>query len=277
VSQTADGWVGGRGPRRVAVLVGALALTASGCGQTDFATAVGQTQATLNATITTVEEGAPQRAWFQFWPAATPRAKQRTAAQPVTATGPMSTTVTGLAADTTYAFRLCGRQGTVRACAQTRTFTTSHDSVQAVGTSETVHTAGVITQVRDLDVDVTSAVPASRAALVLDVRILPAQLTLPMGSRTQPNITCLAVSGHVARVGFRNPDFTPPPDQPYLGYGFATFFDGGPVGSGEDRVGASFGNSSSDPSVCTVPTDVSALLPLARGDISVNDASATSR
>ena len=34
-------------------------------GQTDFATGVGSTQATLNATITTVESGAPERAWFQ--------------------------------------------------------------------------------------------------------------------------------------------------------------------------------------------------------------------
>ena len=265
----------GSGWRRAGAAVGAAAvvLVASGCGQTDFATGVGSTQAQLNGTITTVESGVRERAWFQFWPAATPTAKQRTAGQPVTATGPISATVTGLAPETTYAFRLCGRRGAVKACAQTRTFTTSHDSVQAVGASESVHTLGLITRVSDLDVDATAGSAGSRAAMHLSIIILPGPLDFDLGSRTQPNVTCLAVSGHVARVGFRN-DVPGPPSQPYLGYGFATFVDGGPVGSGQDRVAANFATSSSDPSVCTIPTDVSELLPLARGDISVNDASA---
>lgn len=266
----------GRGSRPVAALLGAgaVVLVVSGCGQTDFATGVGSTQATLNATITTVESGAPQRAWFQFWPAATPTAKQRTPSHAVTATGPLSATVTGLTPDTTYAFRLCGRQGTVRACAQTRTFTTSRDSVQAVGASESVHTLGLITRVSQLDVDATAGLASSRAALHLSMIILPGPLEFDLGSPTQPNITCLAVSGHVAVVGFRNA-FTPPPEQPYLGYAFATFLDGGPVGSGRDRVAARFGNTTTDPSVCTIPADTSGLLPLAQGDVSVNDASAT--
>jgi hypothetical protein len=266
----------GRTVRSLAAALGAgaVVLVASGCGQTDFATGVGQTQATLNATITTVEAGEPERAWFQFWPAATPTAKQRTAGQRVTATGPLSATVTGLEPDTTYAFRLCGRQGTVKACTQTRTFTTSHDAVQAVGASESVHTLGLISRISELDVDARAGIATSRAAMHLSIIILPGPLDFDLGSRTQPNITCLTVSGHVARVGFRNSS-TPPPDQSYLGYGFATFVDGGPVGSGRDRVGAGFGTTQTDPSVCTIPTDLSTLLPLARGDISVNDASAT--
>ena len=252
-----------------------VVLVASGCGQTDFATGVGSTQATLNATITTVEAGAPERAWFQFWPAASPRAKQRTAGHPITTTGPFSATITGLAADTRYAFRLCGRQGTVRACAQTRTFTTSHDSVQAWGTSESVHTLGMIRQVGDLDVDATAGVATSRAALRFSLITIAGQLGADLGSTTQPNITCLAVSGHVAQVGFRNDRFTPPPDRPDLAYSFATFVDGGPVGSGKDRVAANLDLSQADPSVCTIPTDLNDLLPLQTGDISVNDTSAT--
>jgi hypothetical protein len=252
-----------------------VALVASGCGQTNFATGVGSTRATLNATITTVESGAPERAWFQFWPVASPSAKQRTAGRRITRTGPFSATITGLAANTSYAFRVCGRQRAVRACAQTRTFTTSHDSVQAVGASESVHTLGMVRHMSNLDVDATAGVATSRAALHFSLIITSGALEFDFGSMTRPNITCLAVSGHVAQVGFRNDGFTPPPDQPYLGYSFATFVDGGPVGSGKDRVDAKFGNSRTDPSVCAIPTDLSDLLPLERGDISVNDASAT--
>ena len=36
-----------------------------------------------------------------------------------------------------------------------------------------------------------------------------------------------------------------------------------------------FDLSQADPSVCTIPTDLSDLLPLQTGDISVNDTSAT--
>jgi hypothetical protein len=276
VSPFAGRWMG-RSGRRVAAVLGAVAglLIASGCGQTDFATGVGSTQATLNATITTVESGGPERAWFQFWPAASPSAKQRTASHPITTTGPLSTTVTGLAANTRYAFRLCGKQGTVRACAQTRTFTTSRDSVQAWGASESVHTPGMVRRMSNLDVDATAGVATGRAALHFSLIMSTGGLEFDFGSTSKPNITCLAVSGHVAQVGFRNDAFTAPPDQPYLGYSFATFVDGGPVGSGKDRVDANFGNSRTDPSQCTIPTDLSDLLPLETGDISVNDASAT--
>ena len=268
---TTKGWPPGRGRRRGD---GRGLLVAAGCGQTDFATGVGQTQATLNATITTVEPGAPERAWFQFWPAATPAAKRRTASRRVTSTGPLSAIVTGLAPSTKYAFRLCGRRGTVRACAQTRTFTTSHDAVQAVGSSKTVHTLGRFTQVRGLDVDVTRDDPASRVALELDLTIIAGRLELALGSPDTPNVTCLAVSGHVAEVGFRNA-IVPPPNQPYLQYSHATFVDGGPAGSGLDLVSAGPDSATSDPSACPIPTDLTGLLPLHDGDISVNAASTT--
>lgn len=265
----------GRNRRRALALLGAggVALVVAGCGQTDFATGVGQTQATLNGTITTIEAGAPERAWFQYWPAATPQAKQRTAGRRITATGPISATVTGLTPDTTYAFRLCGKQGTVRACAQTRTFITSRDFVRAVGASEPVHTTGVITQVYDLDVDVTSGLPTSRAALVLDLLTSSGRLSFNLGSKTDPDITCLAVSGNAATIGFTNAAGAPP-GQPFLGYGFASFVDGGPAGSGRDLVAATFGTRLTDPSVCPLPTDPSSMLPLASGDVVVNDASA---
>jgi hypothetical protein len=258
----------GRAGRRLVTLLGAGAavVVASGCGQTDFATGVGQTRAQLNGTITTVEAGEPERAWFQFWPAATPTAKQRTAGQPVTATGPISTTLSGLAPDTTYAFRLCGRQGTVKACAQTRTFTTSHDSVQAVGDSETVRQSGILAQVRDVDVDVRAGLPGNHATATLFLPEQSGGLRIPLGG---PDITCLAVSGHVAQVQFRNASLGSPASE----HGYATLLDGGPVGSGRDRVVA--GLFPGDPSTCVVPSDLSVLQTLTYGDVSVNDVSAT--
>ena len=129
-------------------------------------------------------------------------------------------------------------------------------------------------RVSDLDVDAVAGLAGSRAAMHFSMIILNGPLEFDLGSTTRPNITCLAVSGHVAEVGFRNDSLTPPPDQPYLGYGFATFVDGGPVGSGQDLVAANFGTTRTDPSVCTIPTDLSSLLPLETGDVSVNDASA---
>ena len=86
------------------------------------------------------------------------------------------------------------------------------------------------------------AVAGSRAAMHLSMIILPGPLDVRPGlddaSRTSRAWPCRVTS---PQVGFRNDGFTPPPDQPYLGYGFATFVDGGPVGSGQDLVAANFG------------------------------------
>lgn len=261
--------------RGLAVLAGGILVVAmSGCGQTDFATGVGASSATLNATITSHAAGAKERAWFQFWPVATPSARQRTERQTVTATGPLSATVTGLAPDTTYAFRLCGRRGTVRACAQTRTFTTSHDAAQAVGTTESVHTPGVVRQLRGIDVDVTEGRPGGHAAATLSQTNIGGTFELPLGSPTATQITCLAVSGHVAVVGFRN-DVTLPPDAAFLQYGSMTLFDGGPPGAGRDSVSARWTGKDPDPTACAIPSDLSGQLPLQIGDVNIIDASAT--
>jgi hypothetical protein len=258
----------------VAVLAGVVVVVAaSGCGQTDFATGVGASSATLNATITSHDPGVKERTWFQFWPAATPSAKQRTERQAVTATGPFSATVTGLAPDTTYAFRVCGRRGTVRACAQTRTFTTSRDAVQAIGTTESVHTPGLVRQLRGIDVDVTEGRPGGHAAATLSQTNIGGTFELPLGSPTATQITCLAVSGHVAVVGFRN-DVTLPPDAAFLQYGSMTLFDGGPAGAGRDSVSATWTGKDPDPAACAIPSDLSGLLPLQSGDVNVVDSSA---
>jgi hypothetical protein len=47
------------------------------------------------------------------------------------------------------------------------------------------------------------------------------------------------------------------------------------VGSGRDLVSASPDSSTSNPSACPIPTDLTDLLPVRAGDISVNAASTT--
>ncbi len=141
---------------------------------------------------------------------------------------------------------------TVRACAQTRTFTTSRDAVQALGASEAVHTPGVVRQLRGIDVDVTEGRPGGHVAATFSQTNVGGPFELPLGSPTGTQITCLAVSGRIAVVGFRN-DITLPPDAAFLQYGLMTLFDGGPAGACRDSVSARWTGGDPDPKACSDP------------------------
>jgi hypothetical protein len=115
------------GQRAIIGMGMAAVLVLSGCyGSTEPATNVGIDRATLNAQGTA--NNGPARAHFEY--EVNGRVGDPLTAFvgrfPAGASGPFSKLVTGLAAATTYSFRVCGtdENGGETACAQTRTFTT---------------------------------------------------------------------------------------------------------------------------------------------------------
>jgi hypothetical protein len=106
-------------------------LILGGCyGTTKPATDIGFDRATLNGEGTTND--GPARVYFEYWPTGHPERKQPSLGKDIPAgvTGPISAPHSpfhvGLYADTSYTFRLCGRdQGSPDGlCAQTLTFRT---------------------------------------------------------------------------------------------------------------------------------------------------------
>ena len=118
-------------------VVGAALLgtvLASGCvGSTELPTGVGDSAATFHGQGTTGGNGTD--VFFQYWKTSTPSAVQETPrhAIPANVKGPLNERVTTLKKDTPYAYRLCGAEGGDPICAQTRTFVTGRDNVQAWG------------------------------------------------------------------------------------------------------------------------------------------------
>jgi hypothetical protein len=115
--------------RRSAIAVALLtAFAVAGCyGSTEPATNVESTRATLHARGTANNGSA--YSVFQYWITGLPELARFSPPLhwPAGASGPISQTVGGLAAGTSYSYRLCGGddQAQVEAvCAQTRTFTT---------------------------------------------------------------------------------------------------------------------------------------------------------
>jgi hypothetical protein len=115
--------------RAVAALFGfASVVVLAGCyASTEPATDVGAESATLNARGT-ANNGAAS-AYFEYWinEGSTAPQQTETAHFPAGANGPFSKKVTGLAAGTPYAYRMCGSDdsGGPTVCAQTREFQTS--------------------------------------------------------------------------------------------------------------------------------------------------------
>jgi hypothetical protein len=109
----------------LAIAAAALALL-SGCyASTEPATEVGPDSAKLNARGTA--NNGPARSYFEFELSGRVGDPQFTLFQqwPAGASGPFSTTVGQLAANSTYDFRVCGAdEGQGSVCAQTRSFTT---------------------------------------------------------------------------------------------------------------------------------------------------------
>jgi hypothetical protein len=260
--------------RGLVLVFAAVVLIATGCGQTDFATNVGETSATLNGTITTYTEDEPTSAHFEYWKTFDPDVRHRTPSRTVTGTGPISETATQLAPDTHYSYRLCGTEGDSPAvCAQTRTFATGRDSVQAYGKTILYISAGR-EWVNGIDVEALRGAPGEaplgRAFFKLGTGVPAATRETPGGSHSGPNITCLEVQGNEAIFGVRDDlDF----DSLFPEQSFVRAVEGGPLGSGRDRFELFEGESFSPP---RAPTDCSsplrdAEITLEWGEVAVND------
>lgn len=109
----------------VVTLVAGLGLT--GCyGSTEPATDIGAESATLRAHGTA--NNGPAHSSFTYWLTNADRIRHNTPVRdwPTGASGPISERVTGLAAGSSYSFKVCGRDEGAESgvCAQTRTFNT---------------------------------------------------------------------------------------------------------------------------------------------------------
>jgi len=251
----------------------AAGLIVAGCGQTDFATSVGQTSATFNGTITTYTEGVPTSVHFEYWKTFDSADHDRTADQTVTGTGPVSERVTELAPNTHYSYRLCGEEGDGPVvCAQTRFFATGRDSVQAYGTTNE-YGSGPRRWVNDIDVDAldgqSGQPPLGHAYFKLGVAAGFGGVEVPGGSHSGPNITCLEVHGNEAIIGVRD-DLDAAESFPEQS--FVRAVDGGPLGSGLDRFEVF--QFDQDPRAATDCSPLPAFGPvtLMRGEVAVNDA-----
>jgi hypothetical protein len=102
-----------------------LTIALTGCyASTEPATNVGPETAKLNARGTAND--VPARSSFEYWRTGTTQPHLETFARtwPAGASGPFSEPVSGLAAGSSYSFRICGSDANGSGCAQTRTFTT---------------------------------------------------------------------------------------------------------------------------------------------------------
>jgi len=181
-------------------LIGALAVAAlAGCyGSTEPATNVGIDSATLNGHGTA--DNGPAHSYFEYW---LPGSENRSGAGghdwPAGASGPIIDKVTGLAANSTYNFRLCGWDVTSEGggpthCAQTLSFKTKppvEDSVKG-------HlNAGCCS---GLSVDAASGPNGSNPrGSVFSHR--QSSMEPPPGYDFSGVVTCLAVNGSRAAVG----------------------------------------------------------------------------
>jgi hypothetical protein len=261
--------------RGLIALVCLVAL--AGCGQTDYATQVAEDSAQLNGTITTLTDGVETNAWFEYWPAASPANVTQTSHQTITATGPVSADVGGLANHTEYRYRLCGTEDDSQVvCAQTRRFTTGRDMAQAYGESVRVvwSDLGDVHWFEQLDFDVVGAPTGVSGPAFVKYRfeVGAAIVDFEFGSHAAPTVTCFDVDGNVAVIGLRA----------HIGDSdtevFLELVDGGPLGSGEDAIAILFNGPvfptqpepDRDPGDCS-PTG-KPRLKLIEGEIAVNEA-----
>jgi hypothetical protein len=253
----------------VAALTAAI-LGIAGCyGQTDLATHVGHGAATLNARGSA--NNGPASAYFEYWKDSAPANKLQTVARtiPDGARGPLAERVTGLADSTHYSYRLCGQDaGVGPVCAQTRSFITGAASVQAYGATYSPYGENGLS---NIDVNVAAG-PAGRvfAHWYFGGPGGPYGLAFDLGSTTTDNVTCVKVQGNVAMIEYRQvppfPDTVPLKNVMYL-----LVVDGGPPGSGQDRIGTGPTFVEVDPNDCSIPADVEAnTVPLRRGEASVS-------
>jgi hypothetical protein len=118
----------------------------------------------------------------------------------------------------------------------------------------------------DLDIHASSGpsgeTPTGRALIVVTS---PGPGNIPIGSQTTDNVTCLAVSGNSAVVGFRDLVTN-------TGQWVGQFSDNGPANSGLDRFSLTLASLRA-PSDCS-PLGPDEPIPLVSGDIVIHDAPA---
>jgi hypothetical protein len=214
----------------------------------------------------------PTSVHFEYWKTFDSAVHHRTPDQTVTGTGPVSEAVTQLAPDTHYSYRLCGREGDGPVvCAQTRTFATGRDSMQAYGTTNE-YGAGPRRWVNDIDVDAlqggSGQAPLGHAYFKLGVAAGFGAVEIPGGSQTGPNITCLEVHANEAIVGVRDDMDV---HESFPEQSFVRAVDGGPLGSGLDRFEVF--DFQTNPRAATDCSALPAFGPvtLMRGEVAVND------
>lgn len=262
----------------LAALTAAI-LGVAGCyGQTDLATHIGQTSATLNARGTA--NNGPADVYFEYWQAATPQNKLRTPTKtiPGGAHGPVEQHVTGLFDRNGYEYRICGHDtsGGPTACAQTRYFFTGISTVQAYGDT---FDPSDYTGYERIYVNVVAAppngTPSGRAFYTFfdnhSTTAYPGGISFDFGSGAQENVTCVNVQGNIAVVGLRQ--IPPYPDYiPFSNQQFAYIVDGGPAGAGKDRFGGTvaFKSDARDPSDCSIPANINSMPLLTHGDAAVS-------
>jgi hypothetical protein len=184
-------------------LVGALAVAAvlAGCyGSTESATDVGIDSATLRGHGTA--DNGPAVSWFEYWLTGSSETEPPRAGYhqyPAGASGPLSSKVTGLAANTSYSFKLCGAdvgpEGSGPShCAQTLTFTTKSPTEDAVWGG---FWAGCCSR---FDVDAKSAPNGTSPRG--SIRWYRSSSSSPAPPRIFNGfVTCLAINGSRAAVG----------------------------------------------------------------------------
>jgi hypothetical protein len=268
----------------VAALTAAI-LGVTGCyGQTDLATHIASGAATLNARGTA--NNGPADVYYEYWKSSTPQTKLQTPTKtiPGGASGRFDQRVTGLADQTAYSFRLCGGDQSnsgPAVCAQTRSFITGSAFVQVFGSTQPAPFGE--DSINQIDVNAASGPPGgSPLGRFFAVWRYggpggpPGGIALNLGSRTTDNITCLNVEGNVAMIGYRQ--IPPNPDSvPIKNVLHALVVDGGPSGSGLDRISAGATVTDEDPNDCTIPADAESRgHPLRSGEASVSAVEAPS-
>jgi hypothetical protein len=196
---------------------------------------VGPETAKLNARGTANNGGA--HSWFEYWQ--TGSSQHRTEGStnwPAGASGPFSTKVSGLAANASYSFRVCGYDigATSSACAQTRTFKTAPPVEDGVigWWNLSPHRLGTV--------DAHSGPAGQSPRGYLEDVYAPFSYSSFRGY-----VTCLAVSGNRAAVGAVGQErLDTGADNPVTL--LVTIVDGGPTGS--DTIGRQQAAGSTPPS-----------------------------
>jgi hypothetical protein len=196
---------------------------------------VGPESATLNARGTA--DNGSAHSDFEYWPTGSTEYPSSAPGGdwPAGASGPFSAKVTGLAANTSYSFRVCGYDvgSTSRACAQTRTFKTAPPVEDGVigWWNLSPHRLGVV--------DAHSGPSGQNPRGYLEDVNAPFTYSSFKGF-----VTCLAVGGNRAAVGAvgqeRLEDGQMQPATLVV-----TIVDGGPTGS--DTIGRQQASGSTPP------------------------------